>query len=191
MQRNDGWGPEHRLKSPAMDFHRLEALSTAALYNTPENSDSARVSSTTGQDFRSSTQPITPNRDVLGPPISPPSPVTAANNNLSFLLNPASHMSPAIDPRLQGPFTPTRQALHNTVASSPSVAQPSRPELAVETEHEIAFLLRYFSETPGQWWCIPVSLSLRERLTRVGWIFSTSARTLDHTYPLEHYRTLC
>ena len=157
MQQHYEWGLEHRLKSPAMDFHRLEALSTAALYNTPENGG-LKASSATRPDFRGPTQPRTPNRDVLGPPVSPPSSVAPLNNNLSFLLNPASHASPAIDPNLQGPFTTTGQPFHNTLASSPSVFQQSQPGPAVETEHEIAFLLRYFSETPGQWLRIPVSL---------------------------------
>ena len=127
-----------------MDFHRLEALSTAALYNTPKVNGVSQSLSTSRSEFRSPTQPQTPGRDGMGPPISPPSSMATSNNNLNFLLNSPSHMSPTIDPNLQGPCSNRATSFSDGPGSSPT-------ELPFETRHEIAFLLRYFSETPGQW----------------------------------------
>lgn len=134
-----------------MDFHRLETLSTAALYNTPEVNGISQSLSTSRSDFQSLTQARTPIRDAMGPPTSPPSSMTTSNNNLNFLLNSPSLMSPTIDPNLQGPSSNRATSFPSDPASSPSTLRESRSAPPFETKHEVAFLLRYFSETPGQW----------------------------------------
>ena len=158
VQQNYEWELGNRPKSPPMDFHRLEALSTAALYNTPQANGVPQTVSTSRPSFQNPILPRTPSRDAMEPPVSPPPSLASSGNNLSFLLNPASHISPTIDPNLKGSYSARGSSFSNRPASSPSVLQDSRSITAIETKHEVAFLLRYFSETPGQW-CVSCQLS--------------------------------
>ncbi|EGP91270.1 uncharacterized protein MYCGRDRAFT_66114 [Zymoseptoria tritici IPO323] len=95
---------------------------------------------------------------------------TAAQNqstpsqNLDFILNPTSHLSPtatAIDPRLNSPTppasTPSQQSHVRTHSSFRSNGDPTSLRLkghdrrpAID-EPELAFLLRDYAERPGYW----------------------------------------
>lgn len=84
-------------------------------------------------------------RISMAPPTSPSLSVTS-NNNINFLLNPpASSLSP-IDPNLHSSAGPRNSPFH-----SRSVVSQTRTDVNVETDREVAFLLRHFSESPGQW----------------------------------------
>lgn len=153
VQQHDGWELENRLKTPSMDCYRLEALSAAALYSIPEANGGCQPVSMGILNLQSPTQLRSPVRDTLGQSMSSSSSMASSHNNLNFLLNPTSHVSPTIDPSLQGTYSNGGQPFSSPKdsTSSPSVLQDLRPKLAVETKHEVAFLLRYFSETPGHW----------------------------------------
>lgn len=84
----------------------------------------------------------------LSPSVSTPS---SHNNSLNYILNSSTIRSPPIDPNLHSPFDDPRN-VHHRSRSVTSQPQPSLiGEDTAETEHELAFLLRHFSEGPGQW----------------------------------------
>ncbi|KAL4803221.1 hypothetical protein BDV18DRAFT_44846 [Aspergillus unguis] len=79
--------------------------------------------------------------------ISPPISINSDNgnnNNIHFLLNPAHSISPPIDPTIQR--TPDS-------AGSPLATRSTESNIEgpVETDYEVTFLLRHFSEVPGPW----------------------------------------
>ncbi|KAE8362887.1 hypothetical protein BDV27DRAFT_130779 [Aspergillus caelatus] len=85
------------------------------------------------------------------PPVSI-SPSNSTNNNINFLLNPSQSLSPQTDPNLQ--YATTRRSSSLTarsVASRGVGTVESKPDIPVETDREIMFLLRHFSESPGLW----------------------------------------
>lgn len=166
--------------------HGLEALSAAATANAysylPSGSNMPRHSTPFIEDeLRRSLQATTPRQDGIPPPNSPPVSMNSSTNNLTFILNPTSSITPPIDPNLQSPYGPPGSSYSNDTIVSQSLGQDMRPEASAETEHEIAFLLRHFSESPGQWYVFYCPTSLLWRLTRLGWISSTTACTLPTT----------
>ena len=94
-----------------------------------------------------------PTRHAMLPPGSPSTSINSTNNNINFLLNPTNSMSPVIDPSLQSPM----DHRDSSVTVSPLVSQKSKQDSnsksdqPVESDHEVAFLLRHFAEAPGQW----------------------------------------
>jgi len=102
---------------------------------------------------RSSTIP-SPSTSSVGTPISTP-PVALPNSYIHSLLDHATSMiPPPIDPRLTSTFAPQL----DRIPQSFSVATPHRTpsyassvDLMNERDHEITFLLRWFSEGPGYW----------------------------------------
>lgn len=142
--RNQRWGSGSRASDA--DSHGLEALSAVAShdrfpYSPHSISDMSYPS---------------PNRSrssVMPPPTSPPLSLSSSNNtNINFLLNPPNSLSPPIDP-IAHP------------AGQRSASLPSRPAIAVaqrtteirvdghaETDFEISFLMRHYSEGPGLWY---------------------------------------
>ena len=90
----------------------------------------------------------TPSISTMEPPISPP--VSISNHNINFILNHPAASSPPIDPNLQSPFTPSEGFTHRvSLTHHPQVCP--HIEADAEEAHEIAFLLRHFSEGPGYW----------------------------------------
>ena len=151
QQHHYDWESESRPKTSQMDCYRLEALSAAALYSTRKINDVPQTASVGRLDLQSISQPQTPVRDTRCSPFSPPSSMVSPSNNLNFLLNPTSLSSPITDSNLQRPPSAKGSSL-SSVSNSPFGNLRGTPsELAVETKHEIAFLLRYFSETLGPW----------------------------------------
>lgn len=140
----------------ATSAHGLEALSAAATRDqypflpppTPSENNVGRSSMTYGNANMGSTSlsPTQP-RTSMPPPTSP-SVSISSNNNINFLLNPSS-ISPPIDPNLQSPLGNRETSI--TTPSSRSIPSEFRIDTKTETEHEVAFLLRHFSEAPGQW----------------------------------------
>lgn len=145
--------------------HGLEALSAAATRDayTLQSQPSVAIEPSLRRNsvsFHHTEVPVTsvnsistPNhvRNAIPAPASPSTSVSSSNNNINFLLNPSNSLSPPIDPNLhptsdnrESPFTPT---------SLPHAGHlvDLGPNVNVESDHEIAFLLRHFSEAPGQW----------------------------------------
>lgn len=101
-------------------------------------------------DRPASTIPTTPAQSAFDQAVATPASVTSSTNNINFILNHPSQATPPIDPHLRSPhtssvdgYTPrprfTRRRTSNIIDPSPVL------------EHEVAFLLRYFSEGPGLW----------------------------------------
>ncbi|KLJ10192.1 hypothetical protein EMPG_09894 [Blastomyces silverae] len=153
--------------------HGLEALSAAAtreaypLHETPSNSlHSSMNRDTTASDIYSrhpelhSSVALIPSSNDTGPSVSvsslsPATSICSPNNNIHFLLNPSAPMPSHIDP--SSPRSPLGQSESPFAATGPSESRASDVELRVdgeveaESDHEIAFLLRHFSEGPGRW----------------------------------------
>ena len=148
---------EWDMESQYHHAHGLEALSAAATANAysylPSGGSMAGHSMPfTEDDLRPSLQPPTPGHGSVPPPTSPPVSMNSSTNNLTFILNPTSSMTPPIDPNLQSPYEPQGSTYSNGTMASNALGQDMRPEANVETEHEVAFLLRHFAEAPGQWY---------------------------------------
>ncbi|KAL9632956.1 MAG: hypothetical protein Q9164_004989 [Protoblastenia rupestris] len=131
-----------RLASDA-NVHGLEALSAAALYSPQQANTIDRPASEHSHEdpFQSAAL-----KGHVGTHVDPLAPTAATNNPLDYILNPPSAESP-IDPSLSSPDAQSSTAQRRNLGSSPL----QMPGVRVESEHEIAYLLRHFSESPGQW----------------------------------------
>ncbi|KAL3469974.1 hypothetical protein BJX99DRAFT_240343 [Aspergillus californicus] len=145
-----GWdGPQ--LPSAEREVHGLEALSTIATHDRLSYSglavDQQSVSTADSVTTPYSNIPTSvpgPHHSnqmprTLSAQISPPISIhsdNGNNTNINFLLNPSQSLSPPLDPTLQ--HTPEPRG-------SPSMERP------VETDYEVTYLLRHFSEVPGPW----------------------------------------
>ncbi|TKA67000.1 hypothetical protein B0A49_06979 [Cryomyces minteri] len=132
--------------------HGLEALSAAASgdhysYVPPQAHMMRQDIPYSPVEGTSSMPTTTPARSVTDP-LSPQASV-APSHNLRFILNPSSAASTPIDPSLRSPFE-RMSTYHQRSVSRGTLIDPQLEEKAVQ-EHEIAFLLRHFSEGPGQW----------------------------------------
>lgn len=94
-------------------------------------------------------------RSTLPPQASPSVSIASSstnhhNNTINFLLNPSHSLSPSVDTSVQQPPAPTSSSLAAR-PSAPRAPTESRPTVPAETDYEVAFLLRYYAEAPGQW----------------------------------------
>ena len=145
QSRNSRWGSGSR--GSDTESHSLEGLSTAATherfpYSPVDHSVSDSVSYPSPNRRRSSLMP---------PPISPSISLSANSNNtnINFLLNPSHSLSPPLDSTIHTPdhrsaTLPTRPALSRATTDN-------RMESHAETDFEVAFLLRHYTEGPGLW----------------------------------------
>lgn len=162
----DRTGLHHQSRSLEAQTHGLEALSAAATgdaYGLQQHQHQAVLAATTSMSVDPSVQANvaftqaelqhsigsvpSPNqmRTFMAPPTSPSMSVSS-NNNINFLLNPSgSSMSP-IDPNIHSPTNRRSSPFHPR-----PLASQTRSDVNVETDRKVAFLLRHFSESPGQW----------------------------------------
>lgn len=146
----------HNEPSLSLETRRgLEALSTAAShervpFRTASNIESL-INHDTGFEEGESRSDRSPSavRTTGSSHASPPGTfLTASNNNINFLLNPPTSVSPPVDPQLHSPMrsvalsSPSRSSIHNV---------DTRLDAAVVMDHEAAFFLRHYSEAPGLW----------------------------------------
>ena len=85
-------------------------------------------------------------------PISPPA--SLCNRRIHPIMDWSGSMTPPpIDPRLTSPFDSTSEYMPRSCSMSSSRKSPPRSngESLMSRDHEVAFLLRYFSENPGRW----------------------------------------
>lgn len=149
------WGLDaaYRSRSNQVAAHGLEALSAAASRDRgsfpqtqPSHHDMASTAiSYMAQNLHNSpSSPISTRRHVH----LSHSPTTSINstNNINFLLNPQGSLSPPIDPTLRNPPEQREISLSATAFRS-----ESRVEQPVESDQEVAYLLRHFAEAPGSW----------------------------------------
>lgn len=155
-QQQEQWQMDNQLQDQALDLppglhsFGLEALSTAALHRppqanmisnpTPDNrrrSDSLLNSSSTINEWHGSS--------------NSPSAAISSSNNLSFLLNPASVRNSPIDPSLMSPEINLALPAPNGKSTSQNSRQGKPSDGEPESEQRVAYLLRHFSESPGQW----------------------------------------
>ncbi|KAL1982656.1 hypothetical protein VTN96DRAFT_1026 [Rasamsonia emersonii] len=162
---NNDWNIHDDFRTSSMDAeaHGLVALSAAATQNryafqhTPGVDHSGTAADGvpfSHPELPTSVPPIhspSETRNAMPPPTSPSASITSSNNNINFLLNPSHSMSPPIDPGLPTPVVRRESSYASASVASRSVAPDLRQEVHVETDHEIAFLLRHFSEAPGLW----------------------------------------
>ncbi|KAA8646965.1 uncharacterized protein ATNIH1004_005644 [Aspergillus tanneri] len=134
-----------RLSYPSLSVERQQALATTDTgFNTvPTTSIASRPSPNLPRGAIPS---------LTSPPLSINSSNNNTNNNINFLLNPSQSLSPPVDPTIQQ----ESERRSSSLTTRSSVARGAktvdqRPDTPVETEHEIAFLLRNFSEAPGLW----------------------------------------
>ncbi|KAL4876574.1 hypothetical protein BJY04DRAFT_140677 [Aspergillus karnatakaensis] len=78
----------------------------------------------------------------ISPPVSIHSD-SGNNTNIHFLLNPSQSLSPPVDPSIK--------RSPDSTGSSIAIHSENTLDGAVETDYEITFLLRHFSEVPGPW----------------------------------------
>ena len=143
-----------------MAAHGLEALSAAASQDqysfmnsssAPDSQLLAEVAQFNAQQDAHLQQQVSPtaSRHPMLPPHSPSASVNSTNNNINFLLNPQSSMSPVIDPSLESPIM--NRDSFSTSSPVMSTKSRERTERTAESDHEVAFLLRHFAEAPGSW----------------------------------------
>jgi hypothetical protein len=155
---NNRWGRSGSRTSDA-EAQGLEALSAVATHDRfpyspldPSVSDSPSYTSPNRQ------------RSIAPPPPSPSMSLssTSNNTNINFLLNPSHTMSPNIDPSMQlsdrSAALPTRPAAAQRSLSHMSHMShiSHAPDDQAETDFEVAFLLRHYSEGPGLWYAFLV-----------------------------------
>ena len=138
-----------------LNAHGLEALSAAALY-TPTQANMI-ANSTVPQIHEGLFQSNTILGHGSSQLVSPPS-TLSSGNNLNHILNPSPSADSSIDPSLMSPTGQhlLAQSQDNSEESSTTVATMTRRKEGqatggVESEHKVAYLLRHFSESPGQW----------------------------------------
>ncbi|KAF2032249.1 hypothetical protein EK21DRAFT_99125 [Setomelanomma holmii] len=85
---------------------------------------------------------------AIGTPVSPPD--SLCNRRIHPIIDySAPSTPPPIDPRLSSPYDMPRST--SIASSRKSAPRSDRPDSLIEKDHEIAFLLRWFSEGPGYW----------------------------------------
>jgi len=73
------------------------------------------------------------------------------NNNISFLLNPTNSLSAVIDPNLESSVQPNEgQPPAAGMSESTQAGRTDSKDDPAEADHRVAYLLRNFSDAPGQ-----------------------------------------
>ena len=128
--------------TPEPNDHRprdLAPTSLPELYpSSPETLSAAALHSHAGSDSLSQ-----PNYEQETSPTSLPSTLSLSNDR-NLLCSPAS-------PLMLSEAKQTPPSSSGTAASQRSTKRPQQ-ELEAESEHTVAFLLRHFSESPGNWY---------------------------------------
>ena len=156
IQHENQWNLDHQISGSSLGTpgplhpHGLEALSAAALYTPPQANMTSQPVLDHTRDYEDSYTSLHTYNES-GPSSDPPTGPVATNNNLHFLLNPTSNVNSPIDPSLMSPNINEALPTHNGKAPAHIKAQDQGADGEPESEHKVAFLLRHFSESPGQW----------------------------------------
>lgn len=128
--------------------HGLEALSAAALYSPPKANMISRPKPSGRSEHDN---PLGPSSSLQRHDEQSTSTGLAisSSKNLNFLLNPTPTMDSPIDPNLMA--SALNQAPHaEEPSSSHKTANGEHLAGEAESEQKVAYLLRHFSDTPGQ-----------------------------------------
>ncbi|KAI4251388.1 MAG: hypothetical protein LQ352_004876 [Teloschistes flavicans] len=143
---------EHASYTDLADPHiqGLEALSAAALFMPSETSVLQESLSHPSDDMQNMKSPLADNGLEIGASLSmqAQAPSIPTNSNLDFILNPASTLSPQIDPDLHSLESSHSMADNYRTAGG---ARAMQAKASTETSHKVAFLQRHFSEVTGRW----------------------------------------
>lgn len=152
FQQHSQWNTDldPRSRSPDLHSHGLEALSAAALYSPPKANMMPRPMSMNGREVEIPYGPVTPSTEHAAPAVSPPTPMSSSNN-LNYILNPSSATDSPLDPSLMSPHDQQLPPIANATSTAQNGIGEARQDGEAESEHKVAFLLRHFSESPGQW----------------------------------------
>ncbi|KAI8937856.1 hypothetical protein NX059_005545 [Plenodomus lindquistii] len=92
-----------------------------------------------------------PPTSTVGTPVS--TRATLSNRRMNTLMDYSTASPPPIDPRLTSPYDASMEYMPRASSMPSSRRSPPRMERdqSMEKEHEIAYLLRWFSEGPGYW----------------------------------------
>ncbi|KAI9756841.1 MAG: hypothetical protein M4579_003677 [Chaenotheca gracillima] len=159
-------GPEWELPdefNPLMDSEEtsgLHALSAAASgdhesFLSPKNMLDANMDRNRVAFHSPDTAQRSPAREESARPdisstASPQRSLSSASNNINFILNPTtSNTTPLTNPAFDRPLDRRNGSFSASVGNS-SLAEFGKHSNA-ETDHEVSFLLRHFSEVAGQW----------------------------------------
>ena len=153
--RDDNWDGHNQYSMHTEPFGHtggLEALSAAATANSypymlPKAEAKRKTTSFDESESPQIGRPTIP-RGRVTPGQLPPESMGPSNNNINFILNPTASMNPAIDPNLASHYTPTKPA--DNLPQSQTTSPNQRSDGNGDPEHEVAFLLRNFSEVSGQ-----------------------------------------
>jgi hypothetical protein len=159
------WNHRHSLSVTNDTAHALTALPTAAAkkqyaFQHPSTApaDSTILTRTASSDARAPSSLGTTHsprnaRSEFLSPTSPPASITSSNNNnINFLLNPANTMSPSVDSSLSTAVDRRDSSSYSSFTGRHiNILSNEQLDAKVETDHEIAFLLRHFAENPGYW----------------------------------------
>ncbi|PWY90738.1 Zn(II)2Cys6 transcription factor [Aspergillus heteromorphus CBS 117.55] len=155
----------HRTLSADGETHGLEALSTVAAHDrlsypsvsidhpSISPTDNSAPFSNVPPPLSSGSSP-TQIRGTIAPLVSPPLSITSTNNhnnNINFLLNPSQSRSPPVDPHIQHAPQRRSSSLTSRTAAPRTTSSDAKPDVSPETDREVAYLLRHFSEVPGLW----------------------------------------
>ncbi|MCJ1271014.1 hypothetical protein MMC22_010913 [Lobaria immixta] len=127
----------------------LETLSTAALDKFPHVNMIPRVLSYEEETDSTSMRLPTPGVENVTAAMSSTPLITPVDLNIILSSSPAGN--PAADPSLQSAPRARSDVFSRHSNRSPRFTSKPRSEVIPETKPEIAFLLRHFSETSGQW----------------------------------------
>ena len=156
IQHENQWTLGQGMRDPSrgtpapLHSHGLEALSAAALYTPPRANMTSQSVPDHTRDYEDSYTPLNAYNEPVLSSSSPTGPVST-NNNLHFLLNPTSNMNSPIDPSLMSADINQARPNPSGMALAHSKTQEQGVDGKPESEHKVAFLLRHFSESPGQW----------------------------------------
>ena len=156
IQHESHWTLDHPIRGSSLGTpaplhpHGLEALSAAALYTPPQANMTSQSMPDHARDYEDSYTPLHTYNDP-GPSSNSPTGPVSTNNNLHFLLNPTSNMNSPIDPSLMSADINQARPTPIGKSSAHNKTQEQGVDGKPESEHKVAFLLRHFSESPGQW----------------------------------------
>lgn len=90
-----------------------------------------------------------PPTSTAGTPISPRG--SLSNHHFQSILSNSGMTPPPIDPRLTSPFDISSNRIPRSISGGRQAPPTHSFDHMTEQDHEVAFLLRWFSEGPGNW----------------------------------------
>ena len=129
----------------------LNALSAAAMVENHYFSSPIQPTAFDDDYCRSPINVSTSTRELFDIPGSPLAVTTSPTSNLDFILNPVAATSFRSDPNIGSSYGERATFVSIRLPQSDSNLLRGKTKAEAETSHDVAFLLRHFSEVPGKW----------------------------------------